>query len=113
MKEYAKHKVHVWRECELAPDPKDKGKRLKLLQPTGRTFLEWDIEHTEECDKLKYGQECALDWMLCHDIDGTPTEPGYFWVWVVDDSGYVNNWSHCGWEAEYYINHEKIEDEAE
>lgn len=112
MKEYAKHKVRVEIIDELVPeDPPRPGSRFALMVPNGKTFPDWDIEHTEECDNLKYKQQCALDWMLDYDTEGMPTESGTYLVWVVDESGYVNNWSHCGWEAEYYINYEKIEDE--
>lgn len=113
MREYAKHKVKVWVEDKLIPDPKSSasGSRFALMVPSGETYAEWDIEHTEECDNLKYGQDCALDWMLAHDSEGMPTEEGTYLVWVVNNSGYVNHWSHCGWEAEYYIEYEKVADD--
>lgn len=114
MKEYAKHKVKVWLEAECVPDPNElpqEGLHFVLLVPTGEVYPEWEIEHTEECDKLKYGQECALDWMLGQDSEGMPTEPGNYLVWVVDESHFVNSYSHYGWEAEYYIDYERIDDE--
>jgi len=109
VKEYAKHKVTVFRDEVLTPNPRDLNSKWVQMIPSGRTYLDWDIEHTEECDKLKYGLLCCLDWMLEHDSDdGMPEEDGIYEVWVVDNSGYVNNWSHCGWEAEYYIQFNKL-----
>lgn len=113
MKEYAKHKVKVWTEDKLIPDPKSSasGSLFVLMVPTGETYADWDIEHTEECDNLKYGQDCALDFMLAHSNEGMPDQEGTYLVWVVDNSSFVNNWSHYGWEAELYIDYERIADE--
>jgi hypothetical protein len=112
MKEYAKHKVRVWIGEVRVLDPAflNSGSLFVPTIPNGETYVDWEIEHTEECDKLKYGKLCALDWMLEHDGEGMPEEEGTYLVWVVDDSGFVNNWSHYGWEPEYYITYEKVED---
>ena len=111
MKQYAKHRVTVWLEDEFEPDPQDKNSsKFTMLIPTGAKYPEWKIEHPEECDKLKYGKLCCLDWMLEHDGEGMPEESGIYEVWAVDDSSFVNNWSHYGWEPEYYIEFNKISD---
>lgn len=111
MKQYAKHRVTVSSYQALILDPEvGTSSAWVSMIPSGKTYFDWEIQHPEECDKLKYGQQCCLDWLLEHDSEGMPDETGIYEVWAVDDSSFVNNWSHYGWEAQHYIQFNKLAD---
>ena len=51
-----------------------------------------ELQHTEACDALKYGQRCPFDDR--DDMDDWPADPGEYegWYWA------GRNWTAAGWE---------------
>lgn len=97
IKEGPKHKLLVYEGYNLS--------KLDLNDPNSKSerVVGHDIDHPVECDALKYGQECWLDaYLMGCGSDELPTEPGRYEVWMCSEWGYVNNWSHCGYEYEEY-----------
>lgn len=70
--------------------------RLKVWAYIGSAaapVLHYELKHTPECDRLAYGQQCALD-QYGNDRIGWPDEPGEYTIaaWV------ARSWTDSGWE---------------
>lgn len=63
-----------------------------------------ELQHTEACDRLKYGQRCPFDDR--DDMDDWPAEPGEYegWYWA------GRNWTDAGWEYDAGIEWQRTED---
>lgn len=81
------------------------------------------IKHHADCDALKYGQECALDWYLGHDgwreflessqfLEPFTESPEGLWkVWVCWERSFVDSYHHYGWEYDNYLDFVRISKE--
>jgi hypothetical protein len=63
--------------------------------------LDYDVEHPEDCDRLKYGERCWFD-QTFFEMDDEPKEPGAYrarvWGEGPDHNGEYDGGNE--WEAE-------------
>lgn len=88
------HLVEVRRVPVTVPDGEPvNGWQLLKPHPTD-TELEHDVlEHSPDCDRLKYTQSCIFDCFMCEGGWDDLDEEGVFFVWV--------EWEYSGYPEEY------------
>ena len=91
----SEHTVRVWftEDTETIPNPPGNNSPLCRVKGLGTFSSDYEIDHTKECDKLPYGQNCELDqWTTEVGYEDFPTESGVYTVWLEAWQSYEGEW---------------------